>query len=182
MEELWKDVEGYNGKYSVSNLGRVRANPTIIHRKKVGSYRRSSYIKKQTLMNKGYFVVTMSTDDNSKRCLVHRLVALAFIPNPENKPQVNHIDGNKQNNCVSNLEWVTDKENMTHASKNGLLNIHEPLNKRPVLMFDLKGNFIKEYESRASVARDLHTDPSCVYNVVRGKFKQTNGYILKNKK
>ena len=182
MEEVWKDVEGYDGAYSVSNLGRVRSNEIIVSRRTVGSYRRPCFIKKQTVMKrKGYLIVTLSFNKKHKQVLVHRLVALAFISNPENKPQVNHIDGNKQNNCVSNLEWATDKENMIHASRHGLLNIHEPLNKRPVLMFDLKGNFIREYESRRAVTKDIGIDSASVYNVTRGKLKQTHGYIFKNK-
>lgn len=182
MKEVWKDIDGYGGAYSVSNFGRVRSNEIIINRRAMGSYKRCSFIKKQTVMRKGYLIVTLSFNKKHKQVLVHRLVALAFIPNPNNKPQVNHIDGNKQNNCISNLEWVTDKENMIHASQHGLLNIPEPQNKKPVLMFDLKGNFIREYESRSAVKKDMNIDTASVYNVTCGKIKQTHGYIFKNKK
>jgi hypothetical protein len=101
-KEEWKKVEGFPN-YSVSNLGRVRND------------------KKNKLLilndSKGYMRVTLYHDGLSRRTLVHRLVATAFIPNPDNKPQVNHIDGNKKNNCVTNLEWVTAQENVIHSFK-----------------------------------------------------------------
>lgn len=181
MNEVWKDIEGSDGAYSISNIGRVMSNSTVIRRKRLGSYKRNSFIKKQTVIRKGYMVVTLSIKGKHSQYLVHRLVAAAFIPNTEHKPQVNHIDGNKQNNCVSNLEWVTGKENMIHASKHGLLNTHNPLNKKAVLMFDLKGNFIREYESKYAASRDLRINHVSIYNVIRGRFRQTHGYIFKHK-
>ena len=100
--EIWKDVELYDGLYQVSNLGRVKSL----------NYRRTG--KEQRLKpcdtGNGYLQVVLYKNGKIDRPLVHRLVAKAFIPNPENKPEVHHRDGNTHNNCVSNLQWVTRKE------------------------------------------------------------------------
>ena len=108
MNEIWKST-GFDG-YEVSNLGRVRRlHKTIPPR-----------IRKLTTDTHGYLHVNLWHGGKSKHFSIHRLVAIAFIPNPENKPEVNHIDGNKLNNRVSNLEWVTSSENQRHAFDMGL--------------------------------------------------------------
>ena len=124
MEELWMKAKGYEDYLLVSSEGRVRSvarrveysNGTIINLK--------SKLKKLTAISSGYLKV--GANDKSKRLnkglYVHRLVAETFIPNPENKPQVNHKDGDKTNNKISNLEWATHTENMNHAFDTGLKN------------------------------------------------------------
>lgn len=105
-KEVWKKIPGYGGRYEVSNLGRVRS----IH-KSTGRV----FILSQSTDKKGYCFVCLRSDGASKRYRVHRLVATAFIPNHENKPQVNHKDGDKSNNRADNLEWATQSENIRHA-------------------------------------------------------------------
>ena len=121
MSEIWKDIEAYEGLYQVSNLGRVRS----LDRKMVRSNGRPCTRKGQILRtNKvwsGYLLVRLCNGGVEQDYTVHRLVAKAFIPNRENKPQVNHIDGNKQNNQVNNLEWCTNGENVKHALRTGLI-------------------------------------------------------------
>lgn len=97
--EEWRPVVGYEGLYEVSSLGRVRRLKT-------------DYIFSVVLDSYGYPIVTLKTPTMTKTCKVHRLVALAFIPNPDNRPQIDHIDGVKTNNKVGNLRWVTSKQNM----------------------------------------------------------------------
>lgn len=108
MKEIWKDIPDTNGMYKVSNFGSVFS---------AKSKKKLSICKAK----KGYCVCNISKNGNTKTTYVHRLVAKAFIPNPKKKLQVNHIDGNKQNNNIENLEWCTDKENKDHALKNGLI-------------------------------------------------------------
>ena len=112
--EIWKDCVGYEGKYQVSNLGNVRS---ISNNK--GTYQERLLSQRQTTTS-NYLYVNFTVKDVTKQHSVHRLVAKAFIPNPENKPFINHIDGNKYNNSVDNLEWCTQKENIQHAFKTGL--------------------------------------------------------------
>ena len=104
---MYKNVIGYEGVYQVSECGDV---------KRIG---KDKILKPQ--LSKGYFKLELCKNSMRKNHNIHRLVALAFIPNPLNKEQVNHIDGNKLNNNVSNLEWATAKENMKHAWNNGLM-------------------------------------------------------------
>lgn len=105
--EIWKDVVGYEKLYQVSNLGRVKnANDKILK----GGY-----------LNKRYLAVGLTKNGLLKTMTIHRLVAIAFIPNPENKLQVNHKDGVKKNNNANNLEWNTHSENTFHAYKNNLM-------------------------------------------------------------
>lgn len=112
IDEEWKDIEGYEGLYQVSNLGRVYSC-------------KSDRILKPS--GDKYLHVALCTNNKPKTTLLHRLVAEAFISNPENKPQVNHIDGDKMNNMVDNLEWTTAQENINHAYKqlNKLANVTE---------------------------------------------------------
>jgi hypothetical protein len=105
--EKWKDVEGWDGIYSVSDTGKIRNNKT-------GKLRK---FRKEKL---GYLSVDLWNRGFMKRLKIHRLVALAFIPNMDSKPQVNHKDGNKENNSVENLEWNTAQENSQHAYQTGL--------------------------------------------------------------
>ena len=120
MEEIWKDIKGYEGLYQVSNFGRVKTLPRIIRNSSNGRYYTKEKILKLGKQTTGYLYVCLYKNNTHKTHRIHRLVAEAFIANPENKLQVNHIDGNKTNNHVSNLEWVTRKENMKHAYKIGL--------------------------------------------------------------
>ena len=122
--EQWKDIPDYEGWYQVSNLGRVRSVPRIIpHKTKGGvisNQRWEGKILRPTLISGGYEMVVLTKHRNPAYPTVHRLVAMAFVPNPYNKTVVNHIDGNKTNNVATNLEWVTSSENNQHAYDTGL--------------------------------------------------------------
>lgn len=102
MAEIWKDIDGYDGRYAISTWGRVKSIHGIL---------------KPYENHKGYLKIGLQKDGASHKHRVHRLVAQAFIPNPDNLPEVNHIDGNKQNNSVTNLEWVDGKTNREHGEK-----------------------------------------------------------------
>ena len=115
MEE-WKDVKGYEGLYQVSNTGRIKALKKIDQRGRV----RKERLMKPVINSCGRPVVHVCKNGNRKTFFVHRLIAEAFIPNPEGKSEVNHINGIKDDNRVENLEWVTRSENMLHAERMGL--------------------------------------------------------------
>ncbi|WP_200411333.1 NUMOD4 domain-containing protein [Virgibacillus salexigens] len=108
--EIWKQIDGYAG-YEVSNLGRVRS----LDREIFGGNKRRGKLLKPAKSKQGYLYVSLYRNRESKKMRVHRLVAFMFIPNTENKYEVNHINGNKLNNKVNNLEWVTREENNKHA-------------------------------------------------------------------
>ena len=117
MEEIWKDIEGYEGLYQVSNMGRVKS----VERMKWSGkcyYKAPERILKPRKNGGGYLVVMLSKNGKVKTCRVHRLVATAFIPNPNNLPQINHIDENKGNNHMENLEWCDSKYNNNYGTHN----------------------------------------------------------------
>ena len=109
----------------------------------------------------------------AKRCRVHRLVAEAFIPNPENKPYVNHIDGNRSNNHKDNLEWVTASENALHARQTGLIGQQQT---RYIRQYNLDGEYMMTYESSAEAARQTGSLQSKIIDVCKGNRKTTNNY------
>jgi hypothetical protein len=113
--EIWKDIKGYEGIYQVSNLGNVKSLPK---KRKVrgGKYSfKKERLLKNSLNNKGYYRVNLSFFGKNKAFLIHRLVCLSFLPNPENKRTVNHKNGIPKDNRLVNLEWATDKENIDHS-------------------------------------------------------------------
>lgn len=115
MTEEWRDIPGYEGLYSVSNLGRVRRDLGDGHAAKAGRI-----LKPWRVRNTGYLAVTLSRENISRKFLLHRLVALVFLGTPQRGWQVNHKDGDKHNARVNNLEWVTGSDNALHAHTHGL--------------------------------------------------------------
>lgn len=170
MKEVWADVKGYEGSYQVSNASNVRSVTRTIVYNDGRQYIYPSKIMTQLKTVKGYYTVNLTLHNKTKRCYVHRLVAEAFIPNPENKPQVNHKDTNKSNNDISNLEWCTNEENIRHAYNNNLIP-----NRRPVLQYDLEGHFIRRWNSITEVKKELNINH--ISDVCNGKRNKCGGYV-----
>lgn len=154
MIEIWKDIKGYEGLYQVSNFGRLRSlKKHNISKKK---HKKNCKILKIGEHRQGYKTIMLSKDGKQKGYLVHRLVAEAFIRNEKSKPEVNHIDADKANNCVSNLEWVTAKENSIHATRLGIKNTKKAVEKikRKVFFYE-GGKLVKIFDSGAQCAKEL---------------------------
>lgn len=146
MEEIWKDVKGYEGLYQVSNLGRVKSMTRIVSCHKVFAKNWKERILKPTLQRNGYYSLPLFKDRKMKRYSVHRLVALNFVENNNGKKIVDHINGNKKDNRAINLRWVTSKENTNNDNtKPNLKNTFDKMN-------DISRNKAKE-NSRKSRSR-----------------------------
>ena len=180
MQEIWKDVSGFNGKYQVSNLGNVKSFNRRFHKGE-------PFMLKLRDGGKGYYKVVLYGDNNQKRQVeIHRLVAETFIPNPLNLNCVNHIDGNKTNNSVSNLEWCTPAYNNQHAFRTGLRSGSKPwLGKTgfqnassiPVTQIDLStGKPIATFGSMEEAGRLTGCSPQKIGKCCKGVFSQTHGY------
>ena len=165
--EIWKDIVGYEGLYQVSDLGNVRSL----------NYHREKRIKilSQIKRPNDYLSVVIYVNGKCKKYSVHRLVAETFIPNPENKPQVNHINGDKTDNRVENLEWCTQSENQKHAIRWGLQKT------KTILQYDLQGNFIKQWNSAIEIKKTLGIPTSNIVANCRGRLRTAHKYIWKYK-
>lgn len=119
MEEIWKDIKGYEGYYQVSNMGNVKSlERTVTKSDGVVQIRKERIMSKRESTD-GYYIAKLNVNNNSKSIAIHRLVAQHFIPNPDNLPEVNHIDTNRKNNRVDNLEWCTHKDNVRYSADKG---------------------------------------------------------------
>lgn len=189
MPEIWKSIKDYEGLYQISNYGRVKSLEKYVKRRKCGIKYFPEIIMKPVSDKDGYLSVTFNVDGKAKTFKVHRLVAQAFIPNPNDKPQVNHKDGNKKNNNVDNLEWVTGKENIQHAYKTNLMNQSgennamygrlgaDNPNSIPIIQLNKYTNQkIKEYDSMASAGRELGVNISKICECCKGKRLSAYGY------
>lgn len=164
MEEIWKDIEGYEGIYQVSNLGNVKTIYDNTHHKKVDR------ILIPGISKAGYKRVVLIKMYKRKGFTVHRLVAKAFIPNPDNLYSINHKDENKLNNNVSNLEWCTIAYNNTYGS-------HGTCNNKPVLF--MKGDkVINKFESETEAAKCLNVDRSTISKILHHKLKSWKGFTF----
>jgi hypothetical protein len=182
FDEEWRDIPGYEGLYQVSNLGRVKSLPRNIIRCDRKNYPHREVYLKFHINQWGYYVVPLTTGlgtNKQKKHMVHRLVALAFIPNPCNYSQVNHKDGNKSNNTPYNLEWCTNSMNQLHAWKNGL-NRYTGKNDVKVVQMDDKENVIKVWNSMHEAERNLpKVHAAHIWGCVQGKRKSCGGYKWK---
>ena len=184
MKEIWKDIPNYEGLYQASNLGRIRSvdrYKEVIIKNQYGEYKRTKFFKSYILKQQtyiGYKCVQLHINGKYKWEKVHRLVAMAFVPNPENKPQVNHIDGNKSNNNVLNLEWCNQSYNTKHAYKNNLIKHY----KIEINQYDLEGNYIKTWESAKEIEKKLKIKNSQICRCCKNENSTAGGYYWKYKR
>jgi hypothetical protein len=174
VEEIWKDVVGYEGLYEISNLGNLRSCGKYVWNRFSYCYR-DGKIMKQNIDRYGYSRAILSKDGYQKNKQIHRLVAEAFIDNPYNLPEVNHKDCNKTNNNVDNLEWITGIENTRHAIANGRMHYDEI--ETPVIQIDYKtGRVINKYKSIAEVNRLLGYHIGNISLCCKGSKFTSNGF------
>ena len=179
--EVWKPIPNYEGFYEVSNIGRVRS-----------LYRYKKILHPSD--TNGYRTVELWKGKKRKRIGVHRLVAMAFIDNPDNKPFVNHKDETRDNNSVDNLEWVTHLENCRYGTAIARRTAHLDYSKRhinnagqiltcskPIIQYDKSGNYIREWKSATECSKKTGFSISGIRSVVRGKRNSIFGYVFKER-
>ena len=184
MEEIWKWINGYENMYQVSNLGRVRSVDRYVYCEVSPNKLQHLFGKvlKIRTDKKGYAVVYLSKEGQQKVGKVHRLVAQAFILNPLGLPQVNHIDGNKANNNVCNLEWCDNSYNQKHAHETGLFPKYEETigwgrPARPVAMLDLQtGQVLRTFKTLSSASRETGINQANIRSVCVGDRNHAGGY------
>lgn len=168
INEIWKDIPGYEGLYEISNFGNIKS----FH-----NYRGRNNILKPKLKS-GYYQIGLRKNNIRKWYTLHRLVAEAFIPNPNNLPQVNHKDENKLNNNVENLEWCTVLYNNTYGTR---IERVKSKTSKPVYQYDLKNNFIKKYSSITEASKKLNISAGNIVSCCKKykNYSNAGGYIWK---
>ena len=156
-DEIWKPIPEFE-QYEISNYGRVKSK----QRNKI------TLKKLQLTTDNKYYRVQLCGSNKSRRFLIHRLVGCAFIPNPDNLPQINHKDGNGLNNHADNLEWVTEQENNQHAKDNKLQKYNNITYRKPIIQLDLNDNVVNKFRSTYEAAKCLKYKRSKIRNVVLG--------------
>lgn len=173
MTEIWRDIDGYEGLYQVSNFGRVK------------SFWRGGRILKPNLNRCGYLQVTLCCGGKQKHMYVHRLVAQAFVPNPESKCEVNHIDGDKTDNRAENLEWSTAFENMRHAYATGLQSALQGEEHSNAKLANEQVRYVRENPDNLSgreLARRFNVNPQTISDVQRGKKYRNAGGTIRTRR
>lgn len=196
-QEIWKDVVGYEGLYQVSNTGKIKSLSRIIRRKNGHIQRVSEKFLKQGVSNYGYPYVVLSKSCVFGKKLVHRLVAEAFIPNPLNKPFIDHINTIKTDCNIDNLRWVTAKENANNPItkvRNNINSHTKEVNRKRVLTHILhntktsakrvkkytkEGSFVEEYESIAEASRKTGISENCIRVATQKAGRTAGGYVWK---
>jgi hypothetical protein len=171
--EIWKDITGYEGLYQVSNLGRVKSLPR--ERKTYGkrTYKTKSLLMDAPISEKGYLRVCLSKDGKQRSYFVHRLVAVAFLDNKNSYPVVNHINGNKLDNRIENLEFCTQSHNVKEAYRIGL----EKKAGRRVEQYTKDMELIKLWDSVSEAQRYLGIEATNIVKCCRGKGKTAGGFV-----
>ncbi len=177
MQEIWKDIPNYEGLYQISNLGRVKSLERIV------KYNHSKFSQKgmkerilSTKILNGYLAATLYKNKKRKSFLIHRLVANAFIPNPNNYPQVNHKDENKFNNNALNLEWCTNEYNIHYGTGIQRCSIARF---KPVCKYSLGGVPLEKYLSQSEAAIKNNVSQANISKCCNGRLKTYKGYIWK---
>ena len=168
VEEIWRPIKGYEGLYQVSSLGRVRS----LNYRQTGQVR----VLKAEKNRWGYLFVNLCKNKKPKSCIVHRLVAIAFIPNPLNLPQINHINEDKTDNRVENLEWCDCRYNINYGTR--IQRQAEKLSKQ-VAQYNLGDVLVAIYPSAREAARQTGFDNSSICKCCLGKLNQAYGYVWK---
>lgn len=179
--EIWEPVRDYEGLYEVSNLGRVKSlskfHCTSKNHSSLGYWSKEKILK-SIVGVQDYLYVNLYKNKKNNFKRIHILVAQAFIKNPNKFPMVNHKDENVMNNVVSNLEWCDNKYNLNYGTAQER---KAQKHNKPILQFDLNGNFIKEYESITQASKELNIKLDYISACCLGRRRKTKGYVFKFK-
>lgn len=182
MNEIWKDIVGYEGLFQVSSLGRFKSNG-FYYTQRVGKAKKpvvlyaAPKILSQSYSVEGYLVVSLTKNGKTKQYKAHRIIGQAFIPNPEGKSQINHKNGIKDDNRIENLEWVTPQENTIHAHQTGLCKKLGHANF--VAQINERGETINVYKSALSAAKAIQRSGSNLAKICRQGYGKCGGYFWK---
>lgn len=173
-EEIWKDIEGFEGLYQVSNMGRIKS---LGNGKSGNSKERILKLRKNTY---GYLQVVLSKDGKSKNYLVHRLVAEVFLDNPEGYNEVNHINEDKSDNRADNLEFCSGSYNCNYGTRNKRIAeklTNHPDKSKPVIGIERITGLIVEFPSTMEAERQLGISNGNICNCLKGRYKSAGGYV-----
>jgi len=173
MEEIWKDIVGYEGYYQISNQGRVKSCERYVKKRNGGQKFIGERYMKLFYCPGGYLEVLLTKNSVVKPKLIHRLVAEAFLDNPNNYPQVNHRDEDKSNNHVDNLEWCTPKYNANYGTRNEKMSLAF---RKPVLQKDMQGNIVKRWDYIKQIYDETGMDQSLIIQCCKGRREKYKGF------
>lgn len=180
--EIWKDIIGYQDRYQISNFGNVKSLERL-KKSGFGYQLVKESILKGFIDKQGYHIVDLKIDNIRKHFRVHRLVAIHFIPNPDNLPEVNHKDENPNNNHVDNLEWCDGKYNCNYGTRverctnNRDYDMIAKKRRKIVYQYDLQGNLIRVWESALEIKKVLGIDNSTIAKCCKSVSKQYSGFL-----